>query len=92
MSGFMAQAGIDPDRRRRGRLARRLALRGRHLRRREDRLARLGRPGRGADRGRRARVKELAKLAGFDHVQPENVPGGLRPDLYNFDALKDQKY
>jgi len=39
------------------------------------------------------RVKELAKLGGFDHVDPENVSKvASARELYNFDALKDQKY
>ena len=38
-------------------------------------------------------VKELAKLGGFDHVEPENVTRICSArELYNFDALKDQKY
>jgi formylmethanofuran dehydrogenase subunit C len=38
-------------------------------------------------------VKELAKLGGFDHVEPENVTRvASAKELYNFDALKDQKY
>jgi methylamine---glutamate N-methyltransferase subunit B len=38
-------------------------------------------------------VKALAELGGFDHVQPENVTRvGSARGLYNFDALKDQKY
>jgi glutamate synthase domain-containing protein 3 len=39
------------------------------------------------------RVKELAKLGGFDHIDPENVSKvASARELYNFDALKDQKY
>ena len=38
-------------------------------------------------------VKALAELAGFDHIQPENVTRvSSARGLYNFDALKDQKY
>jgi formylmethanofuran dehydrogenase subunit C len=38
-------------------------------------------------------VKELAKLGGFDHIAPENVTRvASARQLYNFDALKDQKY
>jgi methylamine---glutamate N-methyltransferase subunit B len=38
-------------------------------------------------------VKELATLGGFDHVAPENVTRvASAKELYNFDALKDQKY
>jgi hypothetical protein len=38
-------------------------------------------------------VKDLAKLAGFDHVEPEKVTRiASARELYNFDALKDQKY
>ena len=40
-------------------------------------------------------VKALAELGGigFDHVQPENVTRvSSARGLYNFDALKDQKY
>jgi formylmethanofuran dehydrogenase subunit C len=38
-------------------------------------------------------VKDLAKLGGFDHIQPENVTRvASARQLYNFDALKDQKY
>ena len=38
-------------------------------------------------------VQALAELGGFDHVQPENVTRvGSARGLYNFDALKDQKY
>jgi methylamine---glutamate N-methyltransferase subunit B len=38
-------------------------------------------------------VKELARLAGFGHVEPENVTRiASARELYNFDALKDQKY
>ena len=38
-------------------------------------------------------VKELAKLGGFDHIAPENVTRvASARELYNFDALKDQKY
>jgi hypothetical protein len=38
-------------------------------------------------------VKALADLAGFDHIQPENVTRvASARELYNFDALKDQKY
>ncbi len=38
-------------------------------------------------------VKELAKLGGFDHVDPGNVTRvASARELYNFDALKDQKY
>ena len=44
----------------------------------------------GADVERR---EELAKLAGFDHIEPENVTRvASARELYNFDALKDQKY
>ena len=38
-------------------------------------------------------VKELAELGGFDHIAPENVTRvASARQLYNFDALKDQKY
>jgi methylamine---glutamate N-methyltransferase subunit B len=38
-------------------------------------------------------VEELAKLGGFDHIEPENVTRvASAKQLYNFDALKDQKY
>jgi len=38
-------------------------------------------------------VKALAELGGFGHVQPENVTRvASARGLYNFDALKDQKY
>ncbi|MGI8451769.1 MAG: hypothetical protein ACR2MP_32200 [Streptosporangiaceae bacterium] len=38
-------------------------------------------------------VKDLAKLGGFDHIAPENVTRvASARQLYNFDALKDQKY
>ena len=37
--------------------------------------------------------KALAELGGFDHVEPENVTRvASARGLYNFDALKDQKY
>ena len=40
-----------------------------------------------------AAVKELAKVGGFDHIEPENVTRVTSAkQLYNFDALKDQKY
>lgn len=38
-------------------------------------------------------VKELVRLSGFDHIEPENVTRiASARELYNFDALKDQKY
>ena len=38
-------------------------------------------------------VTELAALAGFGHIEPQNVTRvASARDLYNFDALKDQKY
>ncbi len=38
-------------------------------------------------------VKELADRAGFDHVDPERVTRvASSRQLYNFDALKDQRY
>jgi methylamine---glutamate N-methyltransferase subunit B len=38
-------------------------------------------------------VKGLAELAGFDHVEPQNVSKVVSArELYNFDSLKDQKY
>lgn len=38
-------------------------------------------------------VKNLVGLAGFDHIDPENVMRiASARTLYNFDALKDQKY
>ena len=38
-------------------------------------------------------VTELAALGGFGHIEPENVTRvASARDLYNFDALKDQKY
>jgi glutamate synthase domain-containing protein 3 len=38
-------------------------------------------------------VKHLAHLAGFGHIEPENVTRvASARQLYNFDALKDQKY
>ncbi len=40
-----------------------------------------------------ARVTELVRLAGFSHLSPEDVKRvGSARHLYNFDALKDQKY
>lgn len=40
-----------------------------------------------------ARVRELVTVAGFDHVDPEQVTRvASAKQLYNFDALKDQKY
>lgn len=38
-------------------------------------------------------VKKLIDTAGFDHIDPENVKRvASARQLYNFDALKDQKY
>ncbi len=38
-------------------------------------------------------VKDLAALAGFDHVEPENVKKvASAKQLYNFDAVKANKY
>ncbi|MGH3327693.1 MAG: glutamate synthase [Streptomycetales bacterium] len=38
-------------------------------------------------------VKGLVELAGFDHIDPENVTRvASARQLYNFDALKDQAY
>jgi glutamate synthase domain-containing protein 3 len=38
-------------------------------------------------------VKKLADQAGFDHINPENVTRvASARELYNFDALKDQRY
>jgi methylamine---glutamate N-methyltransferase subunit B len=38
-------------------------------------------------------VKELVKLSGFDHIEPESVTRvASARELYNFDALRDQKY
>jgi methylamine---glutamate N-methyltransferase subunit B len=38
-------------------------------------------------------VKELVKLSGLEHIEPENVTRiASARELYNFDALKDQKY
>lgn len=38
-------------------------------------------------------VKQLVDRAGFDHIDPENVTRvASARQLYNFDALKDQKY
>jgi glutamate synthase domain-containing protein 3 len=38
-------------------------------------------------------VKQLADHAGFDHINPENVTRvASARELYNFDALKDQRY
>ncbi len=38
-------------------------------------------------------VKQLVDTAGFDHIDPENVTRvASARQLYNFDALKDQKY
>jgi glutamate synthase domain-containing protein 3 len=38
-------------------------------------------------------VKELVRVSGFDHIEPENVTRiASARELYNFDALKDQKY
>lgn len=38
-------------------------------------------------------VKRLADEAGFDHIDPENVTRvASARQLYNFDALKDQRY
>ena len=40
-----------------------------------------------------ARVAELVRLSGFAHVSPEDVKKvASARHLYNFDALKDQKY
>lgn len=45
----------------------------------------------GADDVRR--VKDLVSIAGFDHIVPEDVTRvGSRRELYNFDALKEQRY
>ncbi|MEE9277115.1 MAG: glutamate synthase [Dehalococcoidia bacterium] len=39
------------------------------------------------------RVEELVKLAGFDHINPENVTRiGSARELYNFNSLKDHAY
>lgn len=38
-------------------------------------------------------VRELAELGGFDHIAPEDVTRVVSArELYNFDALKDQRY
>ncbi|MQA85365.1 MAG: glutamate synthase [Streptosporangiales bacterium] len=38
-------------------------------------------------------VEDLVKLSGFDHIDPENVTRvASARQLYNFDALKDQRY
>lgn len=38
-------------------------------------------------------VRELVDRAGFDHIDPENVSRiGSARELYNFDALSDQRY
>jgi methylamine---glutamate N-methyltransferase subunit B len=38
-------------------------------------------------------VKELAEVGGFGHIEPGNVTRvASARELYNFDALKDQKY
>lgn len=40
-----------------------------------------------------AKVEELVKAAGFDHIDPQNVTRvASAKELYNFDALKGQKY
>ncbi|CAN5885692.1 protein glxC [soil metagenome] len=40
-----------------------------------------------------ARVTELVQSSGLDHIDPENVTRvASARQLYNFDALKDQKY
>lgn len=40
-----------------------------------------------------AAVTELAALAGFDHIDPQNVKRvASAKQLYNFDALKEQRY
>ncbi|MEI7778889.1 MAG: glutamate synthase, partial [Actinomycetes bacterium] len=40
-----------------------------------------------------AKVKELAAAAGFDHIDAENVTKvSSAKTLYNFDALKNQRY
>lgn len=40
-----------------------------------------------------ARVTELVRDGGFDHIDPQNVTRvASARTLYNFDALKDQKY
>src|SRR5579862_8438417 len=68
------------DRRRRRRRARRLAVRGGHLCRREDRLARFGRPDRGAHRGGCASGPGARRAS---RLRPrragERHPGGLGP-------------
>jgi methylamine---glutamate N-methyltransferase subunit B len=39
------------------------------------------------------RVRELCDAAGFDHIDPENVSRvASAKQLYNFDALKNQRY
>jgi glutamate synthase domain-containing protein 3 len=39
------------------------------------------------------RVKEILDVAGFDHIDPENVTRvASAKQLYNFDALKNQRY
>jgi formylmethanofuran dehydrogenase subunit C len=39
------------------------------------------------------RVREIVDLAGFDHIDPENVTRvASAKQLYNFDALKNQRY
>ncbi|MGH3398712.1 MAG: hypothetical protein ACRDPO_28900, partial [Streptosporangiaceae bacterium] len=38
-------------------------------------------------------VRDLVTLSGFDHIEPENVTRvASARQLYNFDALKFQKY
>jgi methylamine---glutamate N-methyltransferase subunit B len=40
-----------------------------------------------------ATVTQLAELAGFDHIDPQNVTRvASAKQLYNFDALKEQRY
>ena len=39
------------------------------------------------------RVRAIVELAGFNHIDPENVTRiASARELYNFDSLKDQKY
>jgi len=40
-----------------------------------------------------SKVREILDLAGFDHINPENVTRvASAKQLYNFDALKNQRY
>ncbi len=87
MSGFMAQAGDDPHRWRRRRGARRLALRGRDLRRRADPRRWARTPGWRTSPTTTSRwSRSSAPAAGFDHIEPANVTRvASARQLYNFE-------